>query len=154
MFRPTCISGPYIMWTSEFLIGFEVWAKLAQQWLVCAPLGSVCAIEPINKELMLLVIIYHWPKERTVLWKMRSSLGQWCAMWAYQKHWCTCNYYKPDGTIHTCTCTCICNNVHVNVYTSYYQERKKERHLRQWKNENWELPVHVHVHIFFRVLPS
>ena len=31
---------------------FEARAKLAQQWLVCAPL-----LEPINKELMLLVII-------------------------------------------------------------------------------------------------
>ena len=41
--------------TSEFLICFEVWAKLAQQWLVCVPLGIY--LEPINKELMLLVII-------------------------------------------------------------------------------------------------
>ena len=38
---------------SEFLVLFEAWAKLAQQWLVCAPLG----IQPINKELMLLVTI-------------------------------------------------------------------------------------------------
>ena len=40
---------------SEFLITCEEWAKLAQQWLVCAPLGI--HLEPINKELMLLVII-------------------------------------------------------------------------------------------------
>ena len=40
---------------SEFLICLEVWAKLAQQWLVCAPLGI--HLEPINKELILLVII-------------------------------------------------------------------------------------------------
>ena len=40
---------------SEFLIRFEAWAKLAQQWLMCAPLGI--HLEPINKELMLLVII-------------------------------------------------------------------------------------------------
>ena len=40
---------------SEFLISFEAWAKLAQQWLVCAPLGI--HLEPINKELILLVII-------------------------------------------------------------------------------------------------
>ena len=39
----------------EFLIRFEAWAKLAQQWLVCAPLGT--HLEPINKELMLLVTI-------------------------------------------------------------------------------------------------
>ena len=25
--------------TSEFLISFEAWAKLAQKWLVCVPLG-------------------------------------------------------------------------------------------------------------------
>ena len=24
--------------TAEFLISFEAWAKLAQKWLVCAPL--------------------------------------------------------------------------------------------------------------------
>ena len=35
------------MWTSEFLISFEAWAKLAQQWLVCAPLGI--HLEPINR---------------------------------------------------------------------------------------------------------
>ena len=40
---------------SKFLIRFEAWAKLAQQWLVCAPLGIY--FEPINKELMLLVTI-------------------------------------------------------------------------------------------------
>ena len=40
---------------SEFLISFEAWAKLAQQWLVCAPLGI--HLEPINKKLMLLVTI-------------------------------------------------------------------------------------------------
>ena len=33
---------------SEFLITFEAWAKLAQQWLVCAPL--VIHLEPINKD--------------------------------------------------------------------------------------------------------
>ena len=42
-------------YTSQFLICFESWAKLAQQWLVCAPLGK--HLEPINKELMLLVKI-------------------------------------------------------------------------------------------------
>ena len=49
----------YIIVTTEYglgqLICFEAWAKLAQQWLVCAPLGI--HLEPINKELMLLVII-------------------------------------------------------------------------------------------------
>ena len=41
--------------TSQFLISFEAWAKLAQKWLVCAPLRI--HLEPINKELMLLVTI-------------------------------------------------------------------------------------------------
>ena len=41
---------------SEFLISFEAWAKLAQKWLVCAPL-----VEPLNKELMLLVTILTAP---------------------------------------------------------------------------------------------
>ena len=36
-------------------VSFEAWAKLAQQWLVYAPLGI--HLEPINKELMLLVTI-------------------------------------------------------------------------------------------------
>ena len=39
----------------EFLIGFEAWDKLAQKWLVCAPLGI--HLEPINKEVMLLVTL-------------------------------------------------------------------------------------------------
>ena len=38
---------------SEFLIHFEAWTKLAQQWLVCALL--VIHFEPIKKDLMLLV---------------------------------------------------------------------------------------------------
>ena len=40
---------------SEILIHFEAWARLALQWLVCALLGT--HLEPINKELMLLVTI-------------------------------------------------------------------------------------------------
>ena len=35
--------------SSEFLMHFEAWAKLAQQCLVCAPLGI--HLKPINKEL-------------------------------------------------------------------------------------------------------
>ena len=42
----TCIT------TAEFLISFEGWAKLE---LVCASLGK--RLEPLNKELMLLVTI-------------------------------------------------------------------------------------------------
>ena len=45
----------YIHVELEFLINFESWAKLVQQWLVCEPLGI--HLEPINKELMLLVTI-------------------------------------------------------------------------------------------------
>ena len=44
-----------IVCAPEFLICFEAWAKLAQKWLVCVPLGI--HLEPINKELMLLVTI-------------------------------------------------------------------------------------------------
>ena len=44
---------------SELLITFEAWVKLVQQWLVCAPLGIHS--EPINKQLMLLVIILTAP---------------------------------------------------------------------------------------------
>ena len=47
--------GNQLIPSPEFLICFEAWAKLAQQWLVCAPLGI--HLEPINKELMLLVTI-------------------------------------------------------------------------------------------------
>ena len=41
--------------TPEFLISFEARAKLAQQRIVYVPLGI--RLEPINKELMLLVLI-------------------------------------------------------------------------------------------------
>ena len=34
------------IFTSEFLITFEAWAKLTQKWLVCAPLRI--HLEPIN----------------------------------------------------------------------------------------------------------
>ena len=47
------------MKAAEFLISFEAWAKFAQQWLVCAPLGI--HVEPINKELMLLMTILTAP---------------------------------------------------------------------------------------------
>ena len=43
------------IYTPEFLIHSESWAKLTQQWLVCVPLRI--HTEPINKELMLLVTI-------------------------------------------------------------------------------------------------
>ena len=48
----------YLAWLhAEVLRRFEAWPKLAQQWLVCAPLGINGHFEPINKELMLLVTI-------------------------------------------------------------------------------------------------
>ena len=51
---------------SKFLIHFEAWAKLAQQWLVCAPLGIY--FKPINKELMLLVtMVGHMNLSKTQL---------------------------------------------------------------------------------------
>ena len=40
------------LFLSEVLIRFEAWGKLAQQWLVCVPLGI-----HLNKQLMLLVTI-------------------------------------------------------------------------------------------------
>ena len=43
------------MYAAEVLIRFEALAKLAQKWLVCAPLEI--QLEPIKKELMLLVTI-------------------------------------------------------------------------------------------------
>ena len=66
------------MYVAEFLITFEAWAKLAQQWLVCAPLGI--HFEPINKvnavsDNIIIINCAIWPKERTV--QIRSSLGQW-----------------------------------------------------------------------------
>ena len=41
---------------TEVLIHFEAWAKLAQQWFVCAPLGT--HLEPINKKLCLVTGAY------------------------------------------------------------------------------------------------
>ena len=76
----------------EFLIA---WAKLAQHRFVCVPLRI--HFEPINKRVnaesdihctcIIIINCGIWPKERTVLCQIRSSLGQWCAIWAYQKHW-------------------------------------------------------------------
>ena len=43
------------LWLNPSARVCEAWAKLAQQWLMCVPLGI--HLEPINKELMLLVII-------------------------------------------------------------------------------------------------
>ena len=37
------------------MISFEAWAKLAEQWLVCAPMRI--HLEPINKQFMVLVTI-------------------------------------------------------------------------------------------------
>ena len=51
----TCFECYVHKLTPDILIHFEAWARLAQQWLVCAPLGI--RLEPINKELMLLVTI-------------------------------------------------------------------------------------------------
>ena len=73
----------FIECTSEFLIRFEAWAKLAQQWLVCAPLGI--HFEPINKvnvvsDNIIIINCAIWPKERTVQCQIGSSLGQWCAI--------------------------------------------------------------------------
>ena len=50
MFEPLFLRYAF---KAEFLISFEAWAKLAQKWLVYAPLGI--HLETINKELMLLV---------------------------------------------------------------------------------------------------
>ena len=70
---------------SVFLTCFEAWANWIDNRLVCVPLGI--HLELINKQLMLLVIIIIiiinstiWPKERTVLCQIRSSIGQWCEL--------------------------------------------------------------------------
>ena len=49
------IISTYIHTYQSCFIHFEAWAKLAQQCLVYVPLGI--HLEPINKELMLLVTI-------------------------------------------------------------------------------------------------
>ena len=51
IFRITrCLTGFFVCGNnSELLICFEAWAKLAQQQLVCAPLGI--HLEPINKRI-------------------------------------------------------------------------------------------------------
>ena len=53
LLRPLLVDKLYIL--SEVLISFEAWAKLAKKWLICASLGI--HLEPINKDLMLLVKI-------------------------------------------------------------------------------------------------
>ena len=58
---PMLIDFPQGWIVSEFLIRFEAWAELAQEWLVCVPLGI---LEPINKELMLLVTILTAPSSQ------------------------------------------------------------------------------------------
>ena len=101
-----CVSWYTCNYALEFMICFEAWAKLSQQWLVCAPLGI--HLEPINKELMLLVIIIIfiinctlWPKERTAECQIRSSLGQLCIR-ACQNHcyaYCKFVIYIVEGCI-------------------------------------------------------
>ena len=49
------LTVPIYQLPPELLICFEAWAKLAQKWLVCAPLGI--HFEPINNHLMLLLTI-------------------------------------------------------------------------------------------------
>ena len=47
-----------------------------------------------------------WLKKRTVLCQIRNPLGQWCAIWAYQKHWYACNsqvYYLFEIMLYLCT---------------------------------------------------
>ena len=55
MVRKKSILAHTCIFTSEFLILFEAWVKLAQQVNVCVPLGI--HLEPIDKDLMLLVTI-------------------------------------------------------------------------------------------------
>ena len=68
--------GNYI----KFLIHFEVWAKLPQKWLVCAPLGI--HLEPINKEVIgsrcdniIIISCANCPKRE--LWSAKEE-AQWC----------------------------------------------------------------------------
>ena len=62
---------------SEFWIRFEAWSKLAEQWLVCVPLGI--HLESINRinavsDNVIIINCAIWPKERTVQCQIRSSL--------------------------------------------------------------------------------
>ena len=67
----------------------QLGSTMVQQWFVCVPLGI--HFEPVNavSDNIIIINCAIWPKERTVLCQIRSSLGQWCAIWAYKKHWCT-----------------------------------------------------------------
>ena len=58
-----------------------------------------------------------------------------------------CKYTYQNSALHTCTCI---HDVIGDVERK--EERKKERHLRQWKNENESCHVHVHVHVCTCVL--
>ena len=68
----------YTSWTPECLLSFEAWAKLAQQLLECVPLGIHVHLEPINKELMLLVTLSSllnyaiWPKDELCSSKLEA----------------------------------------------------------------------------------
>ena len=82
---------------------FEVWVKLTQQWLVCAPLGI--HLEPINKELMLLVTIINWtiwPNQRTMECPNKKQFGPMVCHMSLSK---TLMYMTT--CIHT-VCTCVC----------------------------------------------
>ena len=78
----------HIRFATKILISFEAWAKLAQHCLVCTPLGI--HFEPINAFSVNIIIIK--------LCQIRSSLGQWCTIWAHQKQirynswYCLCAY--------------------------------------------------------------
>ena len=48
------VNTVYLPWKPMYMYisVFEVWAILAQQWLVCASLGIHVHVEPINKAVM------------------------------------------------------------------------------------------------------
>ena len=90
---------------SEFLILFEARAKLAQKWLVCVPLGI--HLEPINKELMLLVRIQ---SKLTAPLAQRENRAE--ALWANGAPY----ELIKNTDVYVCVCVCVCMYMCMCVY--------------------------------------
>ena len=65
---------------SYFLICFQAWAKLAQQWLLCVPLGIHQQMHVDDNNIITIINCATWLKEITVWCQIRSSLSQLCAI--------------------------------------------------------------------------
>ena len=60
----------------EFLITFETWPKLAQQWLMCVSRWKYIFAVGNN---IIIINCAIWPNKKTVQCQIRNSLGQWYA---------------------------------------------------------------------------